>query len=216
MPAYAFAYTPDGDLPESRKDTTTWSFADIAGHPDIDSHIPVRSSFANRFIHRIGVEARPEHILPTNPFLGYYNKNWAPIRNSFSTHLKYSFQFHPGTAMDRVYGRPYQGIGLGYYAMEDSEELGRPLALYLFQGARIAQILPRLSFNYEWNFGLSAGWKPYDYYENPNNKAIGSRMNAYINMNLYLNWALSYRFDLTTGVGFTHFSNGNTKYPMRA
>ena len=88
-----------------------------------------------------------------------------------------------------------------------------PFTFYLFQGARIARFNPRLSLNYEWNFGISAGWQPYDNDYNSYNGAVGSRMNAYLNAGIYLNWAFSRYFDLIIGGDFTHFSNGNTKFP---
>lgn len=71
----------------------------------------------------------------------------------------------------------------------DKKQLGDPISFYVFQGARIARFNPCLSLNYEWNFGLSAGWKPYDNDYNSYNGAVGSRMNAYINAGIYLNWA---------------------------
>lgn len=169
--------------------------------------------FSRRFIHRVGVEVRPGYIIPTNPFLRGENNARKPIRNALAGHLKYSFQFCPNTFIDRIYGGAYQGVGLAYYDLGNRIELGDPIAFYLFQGARLAQLTPRLSFNYEWNFGLSTGWKPYDPEENPNNKAMGSKANAYINVNFYLNWMLSRQFDLTSGVTLTHFSNGNTSIP---
>ena len=95
----------------------------------------------------------------------------------------------------------------------DKKQLGDPISFYVFQGARIARFNPCLSLNYEWNFGLSAGWKPYDNDYNSYNGAVGSRMNAYINTGIYLNWAFSRYFDLIIGGDFTHFSNGNTKFP---
>lgn len=67
--------------------------------------------------------------------------------------------------------------------------------------------------NYEWNFGASFGWKPYDGQDNPENQIIGSKVNAYLNVNLYLKWALSPKFDLMIGATGSHFSNGNTQYP---
>ena len=69
------------------------------------------------------------------------------------------------------------------------------------------------SLNYEWNFGISAGWKPYDNDYNSYNGAVGSRVNAYLNAGIYLNWSLSRYFDFIIGGDFTHFSNGNTKFP---
>lgn len=167
----------------------------------------------HRFIHRLGIEARPQYVFPTNPFLQGENEQWKPIRNSFSAHLRYSFQFRPNTCADRIYGGAYQGFGLSFTTFGDKKQLGDPFTFYLFQGARIARFNPRLSLNYEWNFGISAGWKPYDGLSNAYNGVVGSRLNAYINAGIYLNWAASRYIDLNIGADLTHFSNGNTKFP---
>lgn len=202
-------------------DTLSWNRTDIsslspASKKKIFSSLPSgidTLSFSRRFIHRISAEMRPEYIFPTNPFLRGENETWSPIRNSLSAHLKYSFQSHRNTNTDRIYGGAYQGIGLAYYSFGYPRQIGNPVTFYLFQGARIIQFIPRLSFNYEWNFGISFGWKPYDYENNSYNKMMGSKTNAYINTNFYLNWILSRRLDLTTGATLTHFSNGNTNFP---
>ena len=139
------------------------------------------------FIHRLGMEARPQYVFPTNPFLQGENERWKPIQTSFAAHLKYSFKFRPNTCADRIYGGAYQGIGVSLTTFGDKKQLGDPFSFYVFQGARIARFSPRASLNYEWNFGLSAGWKPYDNYYNSYNGAVGSRMNAYINAGVYIN-----------------------------
>ena len=87
------------------------------------------------------------------------------------------------------------------------------MAVYLFQGARIARLAPRLTFDYEWNFGLSFGWKPYDSDTNPSNIMMGSKVNAYLNVDFLFKWRIMREVDLTAGISLTHFSNGNTKYP---
>ena len=192
-------------------DTTAVSISDKTNIPDrlyVDS-----LSLKRHFIHRIGIEARPGYIFPTSSFFRGENLNWKPIENSLSLHLKYSFQFHPNTYNDRIYRGAYQGIGVGYYNMYEKPQLGNPLTVYLFQGARIARFNQRLSLNYEWNFGASFGWKPYHSDLNPYNKVIGSKVNAYLNTNFYFNWMLSPKFDFTTGVAVTHFWNGSTKLP---
>ena len=192
-------------------DTTAVSISDKTNIPDrlyVDS-----LSLKRHFIHRIGIEARPGYIFPTSSFFRGENLNLKPIENSLSLHLKYSFQFHPNTYNDRIYRGAYQGIGVGYYNMYEKPQLGNPLTVYLFQGARIARFNQRLSLNYEWNFGASFGWKPSHSDLNPYNKVIGSKVNAYLNTNFYFNWMLSPKFDFTTGVAVTHFSNGNTKFP---
>lgn len=167
----------------------------------------------HRFEHGIGVEVRPEYIFPTNPFLQGDNPERKLIRGAFSAHFKYSFRYRPGSLADRVYGGVYQGVGIGRYSFGEPTQMGNPWAFYLFQGARIARICPWLSFNYEWNFGLSTGWQPYDSRFNPYNKMIGSKMNAYINTNFYLRWMVTPRLGVTTGITLTHFSNGNTNFP---
>ena len=166
-----------------------------------------------RFVHSVGAEFRPEYIPPTNLFLAGANAAGEPIERSLAAHLRYSLRFRPGSRPDRIYGGVYQGVGVSYYNFGNREELGNPVAVYLFQGARIARISPRVSFNYEWNFGLSFGWKPYDEIYNRPNIMMGSKVNAYLNVDFYLNWLLTPRLELTTGASLTHFSNGNTKFP---
>ncbi len=166
-----------------------------------------------RFIHRIGIEGRPGYILPTNPFLEGENEQSRPINTTLSTHLKYSFQFNPASRLGQIYRGAYQGIGFAYYTFDSPTEIGNPTAIYLFQGATMADIAPRLSLDYEWNFGISGGWRPYDPETNSYNGMVGSKLNAYMNANFYFRQILSSRVDLTYGITLTHFSNGNTKFP---
>ena len=181
-----------------------------------DSHSEYKRDtlpFSQRFIHRLGVEGRAGYIFQTNPFLEYSNHQYKPMKNAYAGHLKYSFQLRPHTVADQAYIGAYQGIGVGYFNFGNPEELGNPLAVYLFQGGRIAQFSPRISLNYEWNFGASFGWQKYNSYSNPQNEVIGSEINAYINLGFMLNWQFHPQWNLTGGVDFTHYSNGNTHYP---
>jgi hypothetical protein len=166
-----------------------------------------------KFIHRLEIEGRPGYIFPTNNFLKGENGQSRPIKYTRSTHLKYSFQFHPDSRAGQIYRGAYQGIGFAYYSFGNYREIGDPKAVYLFQGATLFNIGRQLSFDYEWNFGLSNGWHPYDYYDNSYNGMVGSKVNAYMNMNLYFRQYLSRHFDLIYGITLTHFSNGNTKFP---
>ena len=42
---------------------------------------------------------------------------------------------------------------------------------------------------------------------------MGSKINAFLNVNFFLRWMLTRELDLTFGPTLTHFSNGNTKIP---
>lgn len=173
----------------------------------------IAQTSTNAVYHKLEGEARLGYVIPTHDFLRGKNTLNRPIDYSISAHLRYSFQFCPDTRVGRIYGSPHQGIGISYYTFGAKEQLGNPIAIFLLQGARLAQFTRRLSLNYEWNFGLSGGWQPYDYKSNPENRIIGSKINAYMNTNFYLSQTLSRHLDLISGFSVTHFSNGNTQFP---
>ena len=166
-------------------------------------------------LHRISAEGRPEYIFPTNRFLRGDNDKRMPLDFAASGHLRYSFQYSPNSLVGYIYGAAYQGIGLAYYTFLDKKEIGNPYAFYLFQGATLARLAPNLSFDLEWNFGVSGGWEVYNPRTNPNNGGVGSKLNAYLNLGLSLNWALSPHLSMTTGLSLSHFSNGNTRSEER-
>ncbi len=165
-------------------------------------------------IHKIGFDVRPSYVVPTSKFLRDDNYgDGLSLRKAASFHLKYGFQLNPDTKEGRLYPHTYQGIGLSYNTFGNRQEIGNPWAAYVFQSSRIAQISSRLSLDYEWNFGASFGWHPYDEYNNYRNKIIGSKINAYINLGFFLNARLSPFCHLTAGLDLTHYSNGNTHIP---
>ena len=166
-----------------------------------------------KLTHRVGLDIRPGLMAQDNTFFKGENEAGKPIRHALSTHLKYSFQFSKDSEIGRLYPHAYQGIGVSYHYLDNQRELGSPVSVYAFQGSRIARLSRTLSLDYEWNFGASFGWKKHDAFTNAYNGAIGSKINAYINVGFLLNWQLVPQWNLTAGLDLTHFSNGNTHYP---
>lgn len=167
-----------------------------------------------RFTHFVGVETSFGRVATAgNNFMKGNNLKGTPISNQSLYAIKYGFQARRGTSQDILYGSPYQGVGLFLSTYYHKQDLGTPWGIYLFQGARIAGISPRLSFNYEWKFGLSGGWKHYRYPENMINDVIGSKLNAYINAAFYFNYIVNKNIGLNLGLSATHYSNGNTRTP---
>lgn len=184
--------------------------------PSAEGH----SADSAKVTHRVGLNARPAYILPTHKFFRGENELGRPLSASGSAHLQYSFAFPESSKFGRLYPTAYQGIGVSFNTFLDQTEIGSPAAVYVFQGARLARLSPKLSLNYEWNFGASFGWKPYDPYgdlnpAHPNtyNLVVGSRVNAYINVGFMLEWKPTDTWSVIAGVDLTHFSNGNTSYP---
>jgi len=161
--------------------------------------------------HRIEAEIVPGQILHTNRYLKGHNSEVRTMNHAFTARLKYAFLPPATSERAYIYKGVYQGVGLAFHDI--NPQLGRPLSAFIFQGATIKTILPRLTLNYEWDFGVTMGWKSYDAKKNPFNRVIGSKMTAYIDADIYLRWMLSSHWDLNLGATFTHFSNGNTAMP---
>lgn len=174
---------------------------------------------STRFTHSVGVNVRPKYILPTHKFFRGENEAGRRLAASGSAHLQYSFSFPESSHFGKLYPTAYQGIGVAFNTFFNRKEIGNPTAVYVFQGARLAQISNSLTLDYEWNFGASFGWHPYDpygdfhQYLNEYNLVVGSRVNAYINFGVLLSWRPTNDWTFSAGVDLTHFSNGNTALP---
>lgn len=160
----------------------------------------------------IAINAANGGVFPTNDFVSGDRK----IRNYNSFAIKYGFSARGDDWKDFAYGMPYGGIGV-YVATfsKRKSDLGTPFSIYTFQGAQLFRPWRNLSLNYEWDLGASFNWKHYDAFDNPDNIALGSSVNIHVSGNLYLKWRLSRYFDLHTGAGFTHFSNGAASRPNK-
>ena len=111
----------------------------------------------------------------------------------------------------QAYRYPY--FGVGYYCADfNHKAIGYPMALFSFI---------ELPFYRGRNFTLSTSWSAgvafhineYDSVKNPENLAIGSDLNAYIDFSVFYKQRISERFDVGIGIKMQHFSNGATKYP---
>lgn len=116
--------------------------AQTATQPDVLKNDTV----SHKLIHRLGLDVRPSYVTPTNDFFDGDNMHQQRIRQALSVHLKYAFQFDKNSSLGRLYPHAYQGIGVSYNTFFCPSELGNPIAVYAFQGSRIAQLSPRLSF----------------------------------------------------------------------
>lgn len=166
--------------------------------------------------HHVEFSVRGAYVLPSNNIVKGSNSFGTKTRSAFSGSAEYSFSFSPSSHYGRFYPYAYQGGGIGFTAFSSSKVTGNPVNIYVLQGSRITSFTERLSLDYEWNFGISAGWKKIS-----NNNAMssedidgfGSKFNAYINLGFKFNYALTDRLSLIAGVDLSHFSNGNTDYP---
>lgn len=147
--------------------------------------------------HAVGLNLRPSYIVPTHGFYNGWNPSGRKLQAAFNADVQYCLTLEGGT---------YQGIGLGVHSFFANDMMGTPVSLYLFQGAPLFALSEKLSAGYEWNLGLSSGWK--------NNGAVtASSLNVYINAAVLFTWRLNPHWALVFGPEYTHFSNGDTKFP---
>ncbi|MBR4978643.1 MAG: acyloxyacyl hydrolase [Bacteroidales bacterium] len=152
--------------------------------------------------HRLSAGARGGYpFSPQKELLNGINSLGRPLDLAAAVDVQYAYIL-PKTS--------YQGIGLSLLSLFDHEDVGTPLSLYVFQGARIARLSQSLSIDYEWNFGASFGWhRNKDY---PFNTIMSTSVNAYVNGSIMLSW---HSDDLNVSIGpdMTHYSNGHTEVP---
>ena len=188
------------------------------------ARIPDASSDSIRVVHSISASAGIDYIansvidelkIPVDPddMVSSHSDIPATLRYSFSLTNPRIRNYYPGG---------YQGIGLtilnigaanGGGVEKSCHYIGNPILVYIFQGAPFRKLSRNLSLDYEWNFGASFGWKPYGPDNYNFNLSVGSRVNAYLNISLFLNYKITPDFAIFGGVALNHFSNGNTSWP---
>jgi len=151
-------------------------------------------------------------VLKSDDFLRGDNKEGIPINDFFATDFRIGWQTRGTEAWHHAHNLPYYGVGIHNIVFSNADEIGYPTALYFFFGAPFSR-RAKSSLDYEFSFGLSHNWEPYDKIENPFNLSIGSYKNAYIDAKIKYVWYFSKKVSLDAGFRVTHFSNGALKYP---
>lgn len=135
------------------------------------------------------------------PTHGFY-RGWNPQGKQIHSAANFDIQFGLGGNGRSV----YQGIGVAVHSFFAHDLIGTPASIYVYQGAPLAALGNRLTLGYEWNLGISSGWKY-------NEGFIVSPLNVYINVAALFNWKVNPYWDIVFGPEYTHFSNGDTKFP---
>lgn len=146
----------------------------------------------------LGVNLRPSYVMPTHGFYNGWNPTGKKIKAGGALDMQYAFS-------KKTQG-VYQGIGVALHTFFSKDLLGTPATIYIFQGAPLARLSDRLAIGYEWNLGISSGWKD-------NGMVTVSPMNVYINVAALFTWKLNEHWNIVFGPEYTHFSNGDTKFP---
>jgi hypothetical protein len=135
--------------------------------------------------------------LANNPYLG--------------SEVRLGFQSDGSKYWHSLYNYPIFGIGF-YSANFKNRIIGKPKAAFLFMELPFI----RRNGNFlstSWSAGTTFGINEYDSISNPENVAIGSDMNVYVDFSLLYKYKFNNRWELGAGAKFQHFSNGAYAYP---
>ncbi|MFH1160618.1 MAG: acyloxyacyl hydrolase [bacterium] len=113
---------------------------------------------------------------------------------------------------ERNFGYPIIGLAFWYSNLGNSPYLGQAIGVMPFINFPLYQ---HENFFFGFRFALGAGYltKKFDRLENYKNTAIGTHLNAAINMMFEARYRINTWLTASAGVCLQHFSNGSLKMP---
>lgn len=161
----------------------------------------------------IGTEINGGYV-SSGAYLRGDNPENKTVNSTAGIDLRLGFTFDGKTYQERVYPGIYQGVGVGVSSFMPSNLLGNTATAYVYQGAPIVKFRRGLTLNYEWKFGMAAGWS-HDAEEYQINAAVSTPVTALLGVGLKMQWEANERVRFWAGIDARHYSNGNTSFPNK-
>ncbi|MBK8847469.1 MAG: acyloxyacyl hydrolase [Bacteroidetes bacterium] len=147
-------------------------------------------------------------------FLIAHRPSMAHMQEEHSKGLELSFTLNTSgnKPWQRLYGFPEIGVSYIVLSTGSKEHLGNAHALYPFINFGI---IKNKNYKLCWRLGYGFGYieKTFSEKDNYKNNAIGSHLNAGVNVRIKQDITLSRNCFLTTDVGISHWSNGSVRTP---
>lgn len=146
-------------------------------------------------------------IVPEYQFITYITEDY--IR---SFDLCIAKKTHGKNSWEQLYNYPEYGLSLFYSSLGNNEILGKELALsYFFK----VNIISKNRFHLFNRTGIGVGYvnRKFDFENNYLNVAVGSHFNFHFNFRIGVNYLLSEKIELNSGLSFDHFSNAKISVP---
>ncbi len=113
---------------------------------------------------------------------------------------------------ERDYNYPLIGVSMFYSGIGNNPSLGSAYAAMPFLNFPLYK---NKQFTAGFRFALGVGYitRPFDRLSNFKNLAIGSHLNAAVNLMAEVRYRINYFLTVTAGASLQHFSNGSLKQP---
>ena len=128
--------------------------------------------------------------------------------------VNWSFKSKKNKLWQKVYRYPATGIGFTRVYMGNPDVLGNASAIYTYINLPYFETKNLILYG-KFAAGVAYLNKDFDLYHNKYNIAIGSHINAYLNINIEFRYKIFKRLYLLSGIGLNHFSNGGTTKPNK-
>jgi hypothetical protein len=149
------------------------------------------------------------YIYAHTPSLNYLIKGYTS-----SVELNLSKTTDGSKLWQQLYRFPNVGLAYSNTDFGNPQQLGHANTIYtyiMFPAIR----RNRLTLSYKCAVGAAWHSEKYDLQKNRYNIVIGSKLNAYLNLNLNVSLRLSPQLWFLSGIGMSHFSNGGTQQPNK-
>ena len=150
--------------------------------------------------------------LLAEPFLRGENSLARPLARFDNYYAELGWRTDGSRAWHQRYLLPVRGFGVTLLDLHNAEEIGLGVAVYRSFTAPLV-LHDHWQIDYGARIGLAGGWHRYDYYDNPFNQLISTRVTAYLRLGLGIRYALSDHVSLRAGLAADHVSNGNLRRP---
>lgn len=161
---------------------------------------------------------KQDFIISSNGHVGYIITHRNNMGNLIKGHvygveLNYIFRTNGCKTWHQVYKYPELGFCFLHLYLSNPSQLGNMEALYPYTNIRLNKLTKKTAFNLRLATGITYLTKAFDRIENHQNAAIGSHINAFVNLRLSLSRMIAVRWRMDVGVGLTHASNGAYSTP---
>lgn len=133
-------------------------------------------------------------------------------------HISHSFCFnwqrqtYGKSNWEKLYNYPDFGMQLQFQTLGNKRVNGEELSVVPYSKVHF---LKDRKWNLDFQFGVGLSYvnRSYDASKNPENVAIGSHINAHLNVQLLAEFPLGKSYSIITGIAFDHLSNANLQEP---
>lgn len=160
----------------------------------------------------LSVSYSPFSVLATNDFLRTQNLAGSPIRSGMAFSAEVMFQTTGKKYWHQLFNFPKYGFGLTHLSFNETDELGSPIAAYVFFESAIYK-WKKSRLDWAFDIGFAFGWNAYNPIDNPYNTVLGAPQSIYANASLLYRYDISPRLGVSAGLGVSHASNGAIKMP---